>query len=228
MNLLKIVVLSSLTLVLAACNTPSTVAARTDGIKFGEAKQDLAAGNQRYLVGGMQSHTWQAERVIQTGEFGQSPSIGVLTCADSRTPPELIFDCGVGDLFVVRMAGNVEDPATAGTFEYGFAALGMHTILVMGHTKCGAVTAAVDGQPLPGNMPAFMDMITPALAGLAKPTIGPDGMPNMTPAAEANVRWQLKQLLARSEMLTKAQKEGKLAVLCAMYDVDTGEVRFLD
>ena len=71
------------------------------------------AGNQRFLAGAMDAHTWSAERVIQTGQFGQSPSIGVLTCADSRTPPEIIFDCGVGDLFVVRMAGNVEDAATA-------------------------------------------------------------------------------------------------------------------
>ena len=105
---------------------------------------------------------------------------------------------------------------------------GMHTLLVMGHTKCGAVTAAVDGKALPGNMPAFMNMITPALAGLAAPTNGADGKPNVTPAAEANVRWQMKQTLARSEMLTKAVKERKLTVLCAMYDVDTGEVRFLD
>ncbi len=225
-TLASIVLVSSVAL--SACTATSTVSTRTQGVKLGESKQELIAGNQRFLAGTMDAHTWNAERVIDTGEFGQSPSIGVLTCADSRTPPEIIFDCGVGDLFVVRMAGNVEDEATAGTFEYGYAALGMHTLLVMGHTKCGAVTAAVDGKALPGNMPAFMNMITPALAGLAAPTNGADGKPNVTPAAEANVRWQMKQTLARSEMLTKAVKEGKLTVLCAMYDVDTGEVRFLD
>ena len=225
-TLTSIVLFSSVAL--SACTATSTVSTRTQGVKLGESKQELIAGNQRFLAGAMDAHTWSAERVIQTGQFGQSPSIGVLTCADSRTPPEIIFDCGVGDLFVVRMAGNVEDAATAGTFEYGYAALGMHTLLVMGHTKCGAVTAAVDGKPLPGNMPAFMNAITPALTGLAAPKNGPDGTPNMTPAAEANVRWQMKQTLARSEMLTKALKEGKLTVLCAIYDVDTGEVRFLD
>lgn len=225
-TLASIVLFSSVAL--SACTATSTVSTRTQGVKLGESKQELIAGNQRFLAGAMNAHTWNAERVIQTGQFGQSPSIGVLTCADSRTPPEIIFDCGVGDLFVVRMAGNVEDAATAGTFEYGYAALGMHTLLVMGHTKCGAVTAAVDGKPLPGNMPAFMNAITPALTGLAAPKNGPDGTPNMTPAAEANVRWQMKQTLARSEMLTKALKEGKLTVLCAIYDVDTGEVRFLD
>ncbi len=225
-TLASIVLFSSVAL--SACTATSTVSTLTQGVKLGESKQELIAGNQRFLAGAMNAHTWNAERVIQTGQFGQSPSIGVLTCADSRTPPEIIFDCGVGDLFVVRMAGNVEDAATAGTFEYGYAALGMHTLLVMGHTKCGAVTAAIDGKALPGNMPAFMNMITPALAGLAAPTNGADGKPNVTPAAEANVRWQMKQTLARSEMLTKAVKEGKLTVLCAMYDVDTGEVRFLD
>ena len=225
-TLASIVLFSSVAL--SACTATSTVSTRTQGVKLGESKQELIAGNQRFLAGTMDAHTWNAERVIDTGEFGQSPSIGVLTCADSRTPPEIIFDCGVGDLFVVRMAGTVEDEATAGTFEYGYAALGMHTLLVMGHTKCGAVTAAIDGKALPGNMPAFMNMITPALAGLAAPTNGADGKPNVTPAAEANVRWQMKQTLARSEMLTKAVKEGKLTVLCAMYDMDTGEVRFLD
>jgi carbonic anhydrase len=225
-TLASILLFSSLAL--SACTATSTVSTRTQGVKLGESKQELIAGNQRFLAGAMDAHTWSAERVIETGAFGQSPSIGVLTCADSRTPPEIIFDCGVGDLFVVRMAGNVEDAATAGTFEYGYAALGMHTLLVMGHTKCGAVTAAVDGKPLPGNMPAFMNAITPALTGLAAPKNGADGKPDMTPAAEANVRWQMKQTLARSEMLTKAAKEGKLTLLCAIYDVDTGEVRFLD
>ncbi len=212
-------------LALGAC---TTITPRTEGIKLGEAKQELLDGNARFLSGGMQAHSWQAERVIHTGEFGQSPSIGVLTCADSRTPPEIIFDCGVGDLFVVRMAGNVEDPATAGTFEYGYAALSMHTIVVMGHTKCGAVTASVEGKTLPGNMPAFMNAIVPALVGLAPPTLGANGKLDLTPASEANVRWQMKQLLGRSEMLTKAHSEGKLSLHGAMYDVDTGVVRFLD
>ncbi len=206
----------------------TTTAPRTIGIKPADARSELVDGNHRFLAGGMNAHSWQQERIVHTGEFGQSPSVGVLTCADSRTPPELIFDQGVGDLFVVRIAGNFEDVGATATFEYGYSALGMHTILVLGHTKCGAVGATIGGYDLPGNLPVITNAIRPAFTGLAKPTNGADGKPDLTPASEANVRWQSKQILLRSEMLRKAKDEGKLTMLCAMYDVDTGVVRFLD
>ncbi len=182
------------------------------------AKAELVDGNLRYLDGGMHAHTWQAERVIETGEFGQSPSIGVLTCADSRTPPELIFDQGVGDLFVVRIAGNFVDDGAVGTFEYGVAALGVHTIVVLGHTKCGAVAATCAGGELPGKMNVFTAAIRPAVVAGATPA----------EAEVANVRWQMKQVLERSDTLRQAKAAGTLVVLGAMYDVQTGEVRFLD
>ncbi len=178
----------------------------------------LEAGNRRFLDGGGKVHSWQLERVVQTGECGQRPQVGVLTCADSRTPPELIFDEGVGDLFVVRIAGNFVDPGALGTFEYGSAALGMHTIVVMGHTKCGAVTATCAGTPLPGNMSAFTAAIKPAVEGIS----------DVRAAEVANVRYQMKQLRERSEILSKAEAAGDLQILGAIYDVDTGRVRFLD
>lgn len=196
----------------------TNVPPRTGHIALGHAKVELAEGNQRFLDGGMNAHAWQEERVIQTGEFGQSPSIGVLTCADSRTPPELIFDQGVGDLFVVRIAGNFVDDGALGTFEYGTAALGVHTILVLGHTKCGAVAATCEGKTLPGKMNVFTSAIRPAVVAGATPS----------EAEVANVRWQMKQLVERSEMLRAAQAAGTLAVLGAMYDVETGAVLFLD
>lgn len=215
---------------LSACQTTSTSGASASsastasesGIARGKAREELVAGNNRFLAGGAVAHNWQQERVVKTGTFGQTPSVGVLSCADSRVPVEVVFDQGVGDLFVVRVAGNSEGPAAAGTFEYGVAALGVHTILVLGHTKCGAVDAAVAGKPLPGNMGAFTGAITPAIAG--KGFTAKD----LTAAAEANVRWQSKQLLERSEILRKAAQEGSLEMLCAIYDVETGVVRFLD
>jgi carbonic anhydrase len=146
-------------------------------------------------------------------------------------PVEIIFDQGVGDLFVVRVAGNFENSAAAGTFEYGVAALGVHTVVVLGHTKCGAVEAALAGKALPGDMPVFTAAVAPAIAAMPKPAAKPqgaDGKPDLTAAVEANVRWQLDKLLERSEILRKAKADGKLTVYGAIYDVDTGRVRFLD
>jgi hypothetical protein len=103
--------------------------------------------------------------------------------------------------------------------------VGVHTIVVMGHTKCGAVGATVAGKDLPGKMPAFVAAIKPAIAGLPK---GADGKASVADAEIANVRWQAAQLVKNSEILSKAKDEGKLTVLCAIYDVESGAVRFLD
>lgn len=190
------------------------------GIAKGKALEELKAGNARFVNSSATAHTWQLERVAKTGEFGQTPSVGVLSCADSRVPVEMVFDQGVGDLFVVRVAGNSESVTAAGTFEYGVAALGVHTILVLGHTKCGAIDAAVAGKPLPGNMGSFTEVIAPALQG--------NKFDNLTAAAEANVRWQSAQLLQRSALLREAKAKGEIELMHGIYDVDTGVVRFLD
>lgn len=194
------------------------------GIPQGKALEELTAGNKRYLSGGVMTHSWLQERIEVTGEIGQSPSVGVLSCADSRVPVEMLFDQSVGDLFVVRVAGNYQSPDAAGTFEFGVEALGVHTLLVLGHTKCGAVNAALDGANPPGNMPVFIRAIRPALEAHKG---GVPAIKSQTEAVEINVRWQLQQLLARSEILRKAKEEGRLQILLGVYDVTTGAVRFL-
>lgn len=219
---LSVVVAAAL---LAGCSTTPTTSRSHDGIAAGTSRAELAAGNGRFLSGGMDAHSWHQERVVKTGTFGQSPSIGVLSCADSRVPPEVIFDQGVGDLFVVRIAGNFVNDAAVGSFEFGVQGLGVHTILVMGHTKCGAVNAAVTNAQLPGDMPVFTAAIRPAVAQFARPE---GEKVDLLAAEEANVRWQMKQLLDRSEILRTAQANGSLTMLAAMYDVETGRVRFLD
>jgi carbonic anhydrase len=216
---------AALSLVLASCSTTSQPVETSTEITPENALLALKAGNARYLDGDVRTHDWLHERIHKTGAEGQVPSIGVLTCADSRTPPELIFDQGIGSLFVVRVAGNFQNDAAIGTFEYGTAVLGVHTIVVLGHTKCGAVTATVAGKKLPGKMPAFTSAIQPALAGLPK---GADGTISTTDAEIANVRWQATELVKRSDILSKAKAAGTLNILCAIYNVDTGEVRFLD
>lgn len=210
----------------AADPTPAPAAPRkgTTGIAKGKGIEELAAGNKRYLSGGVMTHSWLQERIEVTGDIGQSPSVGVLSCADSRIPVEMIFDQSVGDLFVVRVAGNYQSPDAAGTFEFGVEALGVHTLLVLGHTKCGAVNAALDGANPPGNMPVFIRAIRPALEAH---TGGVSAIKSQTEAVEINVRWQLQQLLARSEILRKAKEEGRLQILLGVYDVTTGAVRFL-
>ena len=210
---------------LAAC---SAAQPRSSGIKPGEARQELVEGNQRFLEGGMRSHAWHDESIMQTGTFGQSPSIGVLSCADSRVPTEIIFDQGVGDLFVVRNAGNFRNDSATGTFEYGVEALGVHSILVLGHTKCGAVKATLVGEPLPGHMSVITAAIQPALAKMDRTAASDDENPEPIAADEANVRWQMKQLIEGSELLQKALADGRLTMLGGIYDVETGGVRFLD
>jgi len=201
--------------VLPACQAPAVA-----GIPKGRAREALLEGNARFRGGGEHATSWQEERVVKTGALGQSPSVGVLSCADSRVPVEIIFDQGVGDLFVVRVAGNSESETAAGTFEYGVSAIGVHAILVLGHTKCGAVEAAFNHKDLPGNMGSFTKVIRPALDG-TNPS-------NLDAAVEANVRWQQARLLERSEILRDAVAAGRLDMLMAVYDVTTGEVRFLD
>ncbi len=208
-----------------ACVSPTRGGEESTGIAPEMALAELKDGNARYLDGGVETHDWLHERIHKTGTEGQTPSVGILTCADSRTPPEFIFDQGIGALFVVRIAGNFQNDVGIGTFEYGVAALGVHTIVVLGHTKCGAVTATVAGKDLPGHMGSFVAAIQPALAGLPK---GADGRVSVADAEIANVRWQAAELTKRSEMLSKAKAEGKLNIYCAIYDVETGAVRFLD
>lgn len=189
------------------------------------AQEALEAGNRRFLDGKAVAHTWQREKVAKTGVEGQSPSIGVLTCADSRIPVEMIFDMGVGDLFVCRNAGGFDTPEVNATFEYGVAALGVHTLLVMGHTRCGAVMATLEGKPLPGNMSRLTDALRPGI-GAIRGNLSKDGKVNA--AVEAVVRFQMRALIDSSDILAEAQKQGTLRIIGGIYDVDTGRVEFLD
>lgn len=202
-----------------------TMPPKPTGIPAGKALEALQRGNARYLSGGVTVRPWIQDQISVTGEQGQSPSIAILSCSDSRVPSELVFDMTVGELFVARIAGNYHDDDIIGTFEYGVSKLGVHTVLVLGHTKCGGVTAALQNAELHGSMSAFVRAIRPALE--AAPG-GVEAIKSTTEAAEINVRWQLAQILARSEILAKAKEEGKLQILMGIYDVTTGVVRFIN
>jgi len=198
------------------------------GVPAEKARATLEAGNLRFTEGKALAHSWQKGNVAKTGALGQTPSVAVLTCADSRTPPELIFDMGVGDLFVCRNAGGFDTPEVNATFEYGVVALGVHTILVLGHTKCGAVTATLEGKPVPGNISLLTKALQPGIEKIHREHSDLSKEDQLNHAVEALVRYQMMEVIDNSPLLQKAKADGKLQVVGAVYDVETGRVRFLD
>jgi len=177
---------------------------------------DLMAGNQRFVAG----HPASREYVNLRHQLakGQSPNTIVLGCADSRVGPELVFDKNLGDLFVVRAAGNVAGPIDLGSIEYAVEHLGSSLIVVLGHSDCGAVKAACTHETLPApNLSAIGEKIRPACAK--------GGDKNAIQASvEQNVRKSAKDLLANSAILREFVHEGKVHIISAVYYLDTGEV----
>jgi carbonic anhydrase len=154
---------------------------------------------------------------------GQAPFASILSCADSRTTPEIIFNQGLGDIFVVRVAGNVATATERASLEYGAAVLKSPLIVVMGHSSCGAVKAAIDltkGQNFPGDIQTLATMIEPA----ARATKGQSG-DWTTNAALENVRGTVRTLQA-SPVLSELLKSGSLKIVGAYYQLDTGVVTF--
>ncbi len=185
----------------------------------GDPWQALVAGNHRFMRGEAASRDVVAQRTELVA--GQHPRVAVLACADSRVAPEIVFDAGLGELFVVRVAGNVADPAALGSLEYGVEHLHAELLVVLGHDKCGAVAAAQEGGNLPTmNLEALVARIKPALAEV--PACAGDLGP-----IEANVRHSARAILAESPILAHAVAEGHLRVVCAVYHLESGEVTLL-
>jgi carbonic anhydrase len=181
---------------------------------------NLMAGNQRFVSGKPQPHSWLELRKKLTS--GQEPHTIVLSCSDSRVSPELVFDQSLGDLFVVRSAGNIADPVGLGSIEYSVDHLHSTMLVVLGHQKCGAVAAACSGDKMPSrNLEAIMDKIDPAVTK-AKTYAKPDDL--LESAIKENVHQSAKDVLANSEILRDAVKAGKLTVIEAEYQFDSGAV----
>lgn len=183
----------------------------------GAALQKLVEGNQRFVQHQPQYPDQSEARLRQVAQ-GQHPFATVLSCADSRVPAELIFDQGIGDIFDVRIAGNIATPAAIGSIEYAVALLGTPLLMVLGHERCGAVTAAVQNEALPGEIGTFVEAILPAV-NRVKDQPG-DAVDN---AVAANVRYQIEQL-QRSPLLKERLQSGTLKVVGSRYDLDTGRV----
>jgi carbonic anhydrase len=185
-----------------------------------QVAQALLAGNARFIEG-QRSRINLVEQRESTAR-GQHPDVMVLGCADSRVPPELIFDRGVGDLFVVRSAGNIAEPVAVGSLEYAAEHLHTKVLLVLGHEKCGAVQAALSEAKMPTpNLEAVVGYILPAVKELKAWADG-DALIHM--AVEANVRRQAEEVLRKSPLLRKAVEKKELTLLKAVYDLETGLV----
>jgi carbonic anhydrase len=206
----------------AVAQQPSTVPVKKpQPVNPDAALKRLLEGNKRFVDGKRQTPNQSRLRLQETA-VAQYPFAAILGCADSRVPAEIVFDQGLGDLFVVRMAGNVVSPTTVGSLEFSTAVLGSQLIIVLGHERCGAVAAAVKGDPLPGRIGTFVEDIKPAVARV-KGRSG-DAVEN---AVTANVQYQVELLRGTSVMLTQMIQEGKLKIVGGRYDLDTGEVTML-
>lgn len=182
-----------------------------------EALRELLAGNRRFVEDRARGPNRSLARVAAlTG--GQRPWAAVLGCADSRVPLEILFDAGFGDVFVVRVAGNVAALEQIGSLEYAVAVLGTPLVLVLGHTSCGAVLAAMAGGATPGRIPSLLQHIVDAL---------PEG-DDVDAAVEANVRHQLRVLREQSPVLREHLARGTVGLVGAVVDLGTGAVRVLE
>jgi carbonic anhydrase len=181
---------------------------------------DLMEGNKRFIAGKPQARQLVALRTSLAKD--QHPKVVVLACSDSRVSPEILFDKSLGDLFVVRSAGNIADAIGVGSIEYAVEHLGSSVLVVLGHTKCGAVTAACSREKMPSsNLQAIVDKIDPAVLQAGKSRKG-DALVEV--AIKDNVHQSAKDVLANSEILRHFVEQGKLTVFEAEYQLDTGAV----
>jgi carbonic anhydrase len=185
----------------------------------------LKEGNDRYVMGKSQHPHLDAERRSSTGAQGQEPFATILACSDSRDPVELIFDRGVGDLFVIRVAGNVAGVSELATVEYGAGHLSIPVLVVMGHTRCGAVTAVVKGTELHGHLLALAEKIRPA-AAKAKAE-GADGDDLVAKAIQGNVWQTIEDIIQQSSVVRERINAGRLNIFGAVYDLEAGKVNWL-
>lgn len=186
----------------------------------------LTTGNARFAAGTPEYPHEGAARRAEVAA-GQHPLATVISCSDSRVPPEILFDEGIGDLFIVRVIGNIGGMDETGSAEYGVEHLGTPLLVVLGHSKCGAVTAAVTHAEVHGNIPPVLAHIKPAVwtARHEHPKLKGEAL--VPPTIETNVFHSIEELFNRSAIIRERVKTGKLKVVGALYDIETGRVQWL-
>ena len=182
-----------------------------------ESIKALLEGNKRFVQRRRTNPRQDSVRLAEVAET-QKPFAAILSCADSRVPSEIIFDQGFGDLFVCRVAGNVATPEEIGSLEFGALILGTKVIMVMGHERCGAVSATIKGTQVPGQIGSLLDAIKPAVAR----SQGQSG-DRVENVCKANVLVQIEKLKS-SPVLAQLIQEKKLKIIGGYYDLDTNRV----
>ncbi len=206
----------------SAVETQATQAAITPQA----AVDRLREGNVRFVDGASRRRDLRAQQ--QATSAGQFPFAAVLSCMDSRVPPETVFDQGIGDIFTLRVAGNVANPDIIGSLEYATEVTGIRAIVVLGHTLCGAVKGACDRVEL-GQLTGLLRRIQPAVDE-AQGVPGTHDSKNhayVDTVTEANVRHTMRELTAGSPLIAARVARGDLLIRGAIYDLETGRVRFL-
>jgi carbonic anhydrase len=196
-----------------------------------DALARLREGNQRYLqnvrsVDSLLSHSRRDLTI-------QNPFAVVLGCSDSRAPAEIVFDQGLGDLFVIRVAGNIVAPSQVGSVEFAVERFGTQLVVVMGHTQCGAIDAAIealtaDHGPTSRNLQSIVNRVRPAVESLVATELKNDPVRLRREAMRANVRASVNHLRHGSDVIERLAHEGGLAVVGAELDLVSGEVHFFD
>lgn len=187
----------------------------------------LEAGNARFMSGNLLNRDWAAQ-VARTSQ-GQYPAAVILNCMDSRNIPELVFDQGIGDIFAIRVAGNVVNPDVLGSMEYATQVVGSKLIVVLGHTSCGAVSGACKGVQL-GNLTGLLQKIQPAVkqAETQTATVDCSNKALIDEIAKDNVMNMMHEVQHDSPVISKLIAEKKVGIVGGMYDVNTGKVTFFE
>ena len=188
-----------------------------------EAISKLKEGNGRYTSGNLQHPGQTTERRTELAKT-QHPFAAIISCSDSRVPPEIVFDQGLGDLFVVRVAGNVINDEGLGSIEYTVDHLGTRLILVLGHQSCGAVKAARETIAAKGKAPGHIESLVTAI----KPAVEATAKDDLDATVKANVKNVVQALRSSTPILKAEVDSGKIKVIGGYYSLDTGAVTFLD
>jgi carbonic anhydrase len=219
-NLLKLIGMAGIgTFLELFCNIPSVLAATN--ISADDALNRLIEGNYRFTQQ-QSEYPHQGLKRLQEVAYAQHPYATILSCADSRVPAELIFDAGIGDLFDIRVAGNIVTPEVLGSIEYAVLQLNTPLIMVLGHERCGAITAAVKGGKLPGSIGTLVAAIQPGI-DLGEGTSDE----SIEKAVVANVSYQIKTLKRNSPLIAEQILKDKLQIVGGRYDLDSGKVEII-
>ena len=194
-----------------------------------EAIELLKEGNQRFVSREMRERDLLAQ--VEETSKGQFPFACIVGCIDSRVPATTVFDQGIGSLFVATVAGNIINEDILGSLEFGCAAAGSKAIIVLGHTSCGAVKGACDSVEL-GNLTSLLSKINASVKETVEPNDpsmrNSSNLPFVNEVAKNNVLRSVENIRVKSNVLRRLEEDGKITIVGAMYDVNTGQVSFLD